>query len=83
VPAIYPPRHFAAAGGLMSYGADLHDLYRRISSYVHRIIKGANPADLPVQSPGKIELVINLAAAKMLGLAVPRILLARADAVIE
>jgi putative tryptophan/tyrosine transport system substrate-binding protein len=83
VPAIYPSRYFATAGGLVSYGADLLDLYRRVASYVDRILKGARPADLPVQSPGKIELVINLKIAKALGLTVPRLMLARADEVIE
>jgi ABC-type uncharacterized transport system substrate-binding protein len=83
VPAIYPFRPFADAGGLISYGIDVPDLYRRVSSYVHRILNGARPADLPVQSPAKIELVINLRVARMLGLAVSRILLARADELIE
>lgn len=83
VPAIYPFRPFADAGGLLSYGTDLLDLYRRVPSYVHRIVNGARPADLPVQSPAKIELVINQRAAGTLGLAVPRIMLARADEVIE
>ena len=83
VPAIYPSRNFSTGGGLMSYGADLLDLYRRVPSYVDRILKGAKPADLPVQSADKIELVINLNAAKTLGLTVPRIMLARADEVIE
>ena len=83
VPAIYPSRYFATGGGLMSYGADLLELYRRVPSYVDRILKGAKPADLPVQSADKIELVINLRVARMLGLSVPRIMLARADGVIE
>jgi putative tryptophan/tyrosine transport system substrate-binding protein len=83
VPAIYPFRPFADAGGLISYGVDVPDLYRRVSSYVHRILNGARPADLPVQSPAKIELVINLRVARMLGLGVSRILLARADELIE
>jgi putative tryptophan/tyrosine transport system substrate-binding protein len=83
VPAIYPFRPFADAGGLISYGIDVPDLYRRVSSYVHRILNGARPADLPVQSPAKIELVINLRVARMLGLGVSRILLARADELIE
>ncbi len=83
VPAIYPFRPFTDAGGLISYGVDLLDLYRRVPSYVHRILNGARPADLPVQSPAKIELVINRRAASMLGLAVPRIMQARADEVIE
>jgi putative ABC transport system substrate-binding protein len=81
--AIYPFRHFVTAGGLMSYGADLIDLYRRTPTYVDRILRGTNPADLPVQAPAKFELVVNLKAAKLLGLTAPRILLARADEVIE
>ena len=83
VPAIYPFRPFAYAGGLISYGIDVLDLYRRTATYVHRILDGARPADLPVQSPAKVELVINRGAASMLGLSVPRIMLARADEVIE
>ncbi len=83
VPAIYPSRNFATGGGLISYGADLPELYRRVASYVDRILKGAKPADLPVQSPDKIELVINLSVARALGLTVPRIMLARAHEVIE
>jgi ABC-type uncharacterized transport system substrate-binding protein len=83
VPAIYPFRPFTDAGGLISYGIDLLDLYRRVPSYVHRILNGARPADLPVQWPTKIELVINRRVANMLGLSVPRIMLARADEVIE
>jgi putative tryptophan/tyrosine transport system substrate-binding protein len=83
VPAIYPFRPFANAGGLISYGIDLLDLYQRVPSYVHRILNGAAPADLPVQSPAKIELVINRRVANGLGLSVPRIMLARADEVIE
>ena len=83
IPAIYPYRYFAEAGGLLSYGADARDLFRRASEYVSRILRGAKPADLPVQAPTKFELVINLGTAKALGLVIPRVLLASADQVIE
>jgi putative ABC transport system substrate-binding protein len=83
VPAIYPFRPFVDAGGLISYGIDVLDLYRRVPSYVHRILNGERPAALPVQSPAKIELIINRRVASALGLAVPRIMLARANEVIE
>ena len=83
IPAIYPYRYFAEAGGLVSYGVDAIDQFRRASEYVSRILRGAKPADLPVQAPTKFELVINLRTAKDLGLVIPRILLAGADQVIE
>ena len=83
LPAIYPFRYFATAGGLVSYGVDRDDSYRRLAAYVDRILRGAKPADLPVEAPTKFELVINLKAAKALGLKVPDQLLVAADEVIE
>jgi putative tryptophan/tyrosine transport system substrate-binding protein len=83
IPAIYPYRYFAEAGGLMSYGVDVTDLFRRAPEYVGRILRGANPGELPIQAPTKFELVINLKSAKALGLQVPKILLAGAEALIE
>jgi putative tryptophan/tyrosine transport system substrate-binding protein len=83
LPAVYPYRQFTELGGLLSYGFDRLDNFRRAATYADRILKGANPSELPVQAPVKFELVINLKTARTLGLAVPEALLARADEVIE
>lgn len=83
LPAIYGLREFVDAGGLMSYGTDRRDLYRRCATYVHRILTGASPADLPVEPPIKFELAINLKTARVLGLMIPPALLLRADYIIQ
>ena len=83
LPATYPYRYYAADGGLVSYGPDTVDQYRRAASYIDRILKGENPANLPVQGPTKYELTINLKTAKTLGLTVPQSILVRADELIE
>jgi putative ABC transport system substrate-binding protein len=83
LPSTMPTREFVNVGGLMSYGADLTDSYRRVATYVDKILKGARPADLPVEQPTKLELIINLTTAKQIGLVIPPNVLARADKVIK
>jgi putative ABC transport system substrate-binding protein len=83
LPAIYPEREYAEDGGLMSYGANVPDNFRRAADYVDRILKGANPADLPFQEPVKFDFVVYLKTANELGLTIPPAILARVDEVIE
>src|SRR5262245_41339886 len=83
VPTVYPYRFMVQAGGLASYGVDGSDLLRRSATYIDRILKGDNPADLPVQLPTKFELAVNLKTAKDLGIEIPAMILGRADEVIE
>ena len=83
LPAIYPSSIFTEAGGLMAYGPNRHDLFRRAATYVDKILKGTKPADLPVEQPMRFELVLNLKTAKQIGLTIPPNMLARADKVIK
>jgi putative ABC transport system substrate-binding protein len=83
LPSMWGNREFVDAGGLMSYGADLSDSYRRVAIYVDKILKGANPADLPIEQPTTFEFVINLKTAKQIGLTIPQSVLYRADKVIK
>ena len=83
LPAIYQSREFAAVGGLMSYGTDRNDLFRQVATYVDKLLKGAKPADLPLEQPTKFQLVVNQKTALALGLTIPAAILAGADEVIE
>jgi putative ABC transport system substrate-binding protein len=83
LPAIYPEREYVEEGGLMAYGTNVPDTFRRMAGYVDRILEGASPADLPVQQPVKFDFIVNLKTAQELGLTIPPAILARADEVIE
>ena len=83
LPAIYAYREAALGGGLIAYGADYHELFRRAAGYVDRILKGAKPADMPIEQPTRFELVVNLKTGKALGMTIPESFLLRADEVIE
>jgi putative ABC transport system substrate-binding protein len=83
LPAIHPFRESVEAGGLMAYGVDIPDMYRRAATYVDKILRGANPADLPIEQPTKFEFVINIKTARTLGLTIPQSLLLRAERVVE
>ena len=83
LPAIYPDREFAEIGGLMSYGVDVADLWGRAAVYVDKILKGAKPADMPIEQPTKLQLIVNLKAAKALGLKIPQSILVRANEIIQ
>jgi len=83
LPAMYPYRDFVVAGGLMSYAPSYEDLFRRSATYVDKILRGAKPSDLPIEQPTKFELLVNLRAAKALGLVIPSSILLRADQVVE